>query len=135
MHLPGHIPTALIPTHCLFGAHALPVLPPIPFPSCNLRCLPAAKTLCVHCRAKEKREKEERELERLREAERIRAGKELALAARQEDDLKLKRLVEARQREKEEEERARLKIKAKLGGWVPVGVPGGQGGRVGGGED
>jgi hypothetical protein len=44
-----------------------------------------------------------------------RAGKELALAARQEDELKLKRLVEARQREKEEEARAREKIKIKLG--------------------
>lgn len=44
-----------------------------------------------------------------------RAGKELALAARQEEELKLKRLVEARQREKEEEARAREKIKIKLG--------------------
>ena len=44
-----------------------------------------------------------------------RAGKELALAARQEEELRLKRMVEARQREKEEEERARAKIKAKLG--------------------
>jgi hypothetical protein len=44
-----------------------------------------------------------------------RAGKELALAARQEDDLKLKRLVEARRLEKEEEARAREKIRIKLG--------------------
>lgn len=44
-----------------------------------------------------------------------RAGKELALAARQEEELRLKRMVEERQREKEEEARAREKIKLKLG--------------------
>lgn len=44
-----------------------------------------------------------------------RAGKELAMAARQEEELRLKRMVEARQREKEEEARAREKIRAKLG--------------------
>ncbi|EFN54376.1 hypothetical protein CHLNCDRAFT_31757 [Chlorella variabilis] len=65
-------------------------------------------------KVRERREREERETERLREQERIRAGKELALAARQEEELRLKRMVEARQREKEEEERARAKIKAKL---------------------
>ena len=43
-----------------------------------------------------------------------RAGKELALAARQEEDLRLKRLVEARELEKAEEARAREKIRAKL---------------------
>ncbi|KAI3435819.1 hypothetical protein D9Q98_001877 [Chlorella vulgaris] len=65
-------------------------------------------------KAKDKREREEKEMEKLREAERIRAGKELALAARQEDNLKLKRLVEARRLEKEEEARAREKIRIKL---------------------
>ncbi|GAB4822019.1 hypothetical protein N2152v2_009065 [Parachlorella kessleri] len=65
-------------------------------------------------RAREKREAEERELEKLRERERIRAGKELALAAKQEEDLRLKRIAEERRREKEEEERAREKIRLKL---------------------
>ena len=44
------------------------------------------------------------------------AGKELALAARQEDELRLKRMIEARRLEKEEEARAREKIRIKLGG-------------------
>ncbi|KAK9831953.1 hypothetical protein WJX81_002741 [Elliptochloris bilobata] len=65
-------------------------------------------------KAKERREKEERELERLREAERIRAGRELLQAKRQEDDLKLKRNIEERRREKAEDERAREKIRAKV---------------------
>lgn len=64
--------------------------------------------------AKVKREAAERELERVREKERIRMGKELAAAARLEEDMKLKRMVEARQREKEEEARAREKIRIKL---------------------
>lgn len=60
-------------------------------------------------------QKEEAELEKLREKERIRAGKELLEAKRQEDDLKLKRNLEARRIEKEEEQRARDKIRVKLG--------------------
>lgn len=43
-----------------------------------------------------------------------RAGKELAMAARQEEELRLKRILEQRQREKEEEARAREKIRARL---------------------
>lgn len=60
-------------------------------------------------------QKEEAELEKLREKERIRAGKELLEAKRKEDDLKLKRNLEARRIEKEEEQRARDKIRVKLG--------------------
>ena len=60
-------------------------------------------------------QKEEAELEKLREKERIRAGKELLEAKRKEDDLKLKRNLEARRIEKEEEQRARDKIRLKLG--------------------
>lgn len=54
-------------------------------------------------------------------AHHARAGKELALAARQEEELRLKRMVEARQREKEEEARAREKIRLKLGERRPLG--------------
>lgn len=60
-------------------------------------------------------QKEEAELEKLREKERIRSGKELLEAKRKEDDLKLKRNLEARRIEKEEEQRARDKIRVKLG--------------------
>jgi len=60
-------------------------------------------------------QKEEAELERLREKERIRSGKELLEAKRKEDDLKLKRNLELRRIEKEEEARARNKIRVKLG--------------------
>ena len=60
-------------------------------------------------------QKEEAELERLREKERIRSGKELLEAKRKEDDLKLKRNLELRRIEKEEEARAREKIRVKLG--------------------
>ena len=60
-------------------------------------------------------QKEEAELERLREKERIRSGKELLEAKRKEDDLKLKRNLELRRIEKEEEARARDKIRVKLG--------------------
>ena len=60
-------------------------------------------------------QKEEAELERLREKERIRSGKELLEAKRKEDDLKLKRNLELRRIEKEEEQRARDKIRVKLG--------------------
>ena len=45
----------------------------------------------------------------------LRAGKELLLAQRQEEDLKLKRAAEARRLEKLEEQRAREKIRQKLG--------------------
>eukprot|EP00884_Botryococcus_braunii_P020187 jgi/Botrbrau1/6852/Bobra.152_2s0012.1 len=65
-------------------------------------------------KAREKREKEEKELEKLREQERVRAGKELLAAKRQEDDLKLKRNLELRRIEKEEEARARERIRQKL---------------------
>lgn len=44
-----------------------------------------------------------------------RAGKELAMAAKQEEELRLKRIVEERQRERDEEARAREKIRIKLG--------------------
>ena len=54
-------------------------------------------------------------MERLREKERIRSGKELLEAKRKEDDLKLKRNLELRRIEKEEEARAREKIRVKLG--------------------
>jgi hypothetical protein len=60
-------------------------------------------------------QKEEKELEKLREQERVRSGKELLAAKRQEDDLKLKRNLELRRIEKEEEARARERIKVKLG--------------------
>ena len=60
-------------------------------------------------------QKEEAELERLREKERIRSGKELLEAKRKEDDLKLKRNLELRRIEKAEEARARDKIRVKLG--------------------
>ena len=60
-------------------------------------------------------QKEEAELEKLREQERIRSGKEMAAAKRQEEDLRLKRNLELRRIEKEEEERARARIRAKLG--------------------
>lgn len=60
-------------------------------------------------------QKEEAELEKLREKERIRSGKELLEAKRKEDDLKLKRNLEMRRIEKEEEQRARDRIRVKLG--------------------
>lgn len=60
-------------------------------------------------------QKEEAELEKLREKERIRSGKELLEAKRKEDDLKLKRNLELRRIEKEEEQRARDRIRVKLG--------------------
>ena len=60
-------------------------------------------------------QKEDAELENLREQERIRSGKEMAAAKRQEEDLRLKRNLELRRIEKEEEERARARIRAKLG--------------------
>ena len=60
-------------------------------------------------------QKEEAELEKLREKERIRSGKELLEAKRQEADLQLKRNLELRRIEKAEEARARDKIRVKLG--------------------
>lgn len=65
-------------------------------------------------RIKAKNQKEEAELEKLREKERIRSGKELLEAKRKEDDLKLKRNLELRRIEKEEEQRARDRIRVKL---------------------
>lgn len=58
---------------------------------------------------------EERELERVREAEARRATKELMMAQRAEEELKLKRNIEERAREKAEEAAAREKIRIKLG--------------------
>ena len=49
------------------------------------------------------------------EKDRIRYGKELQAAKREEDALALKRNLEARRIEKEEERRAREKIRLKLG--------------------
>ena len=60
-------------------------------------------------------QREEAELEKLREKERIRSGKELLEAKRKEDDLQLKRNLELRRIEKAEEARARDKIRVKLG--------------------
>lgn len=65
-------------------------------------------------RARERRELEEKALERERERNRIRAGKELSAAARGEQESRLRRNIEARRLEKEEEARARAAIKAKL---------------------
>ena len=61
-----------------------------------------------------KREKEEKESERLREKERVRAGKELLAAKRIEEDQERKRNIAWRAREKEEEAKAREKIRLKL---------------------
>ena len=61
-----------------------------------------------------KREKEEKEAERLREKERVRAGKELLAAKRIEEDQERKRNIAWRAREKEEEAKAREKIRLKL---------------------
>lgn len=54
-------------------------------------------------------------MERLREQERIRSGKELLAAQKLEQDLQLKRNLEARRIEKEETARAKEKIRIKLG--------------------
>ena len=62
-------------------------------------------------------------MEKLREQERIRSGKEMAAAKRQEEDLRLKRNLELRRIEKEEEDRARARIRAKLGEWGCTSVP------------
>lgn len=61
-----------------------------------------------------KREKEEKESERLREKERIRAGKELAKEQALKEDQERKRNIDWRRREKEEEARAKARILEKL---------------------
>ena len=61
-----------------------------------------------------KKEKEEKEMERLREQERIRSGKELLKAKKLEEELQLKRNLEARRIEKEEAARAKARINEKL---------------------
>ncbi len=61
-----------------------------------------------------RREKDDKESERLREKERIRAGKELLAAKRAEEDQERRRNIGWRAREKEEEARAREKIRIKL---------------------
>ena len=61
-----------------------------------------------------KKQKEERELEKVREQERIRSGKELLKAKKGNDDLELKRNLETRRIEKEEAKRAKARIMAKL---------------------
>lgn len=68
----------------------------------------------ILCKAKTKREKEERELERLREQERVRSGKELLAAKKLEEEGVFRRNVEDRAREKKEEQKARERIRAKL---------------------
>uniref|UniRef100_A0A1D2A6T0 UBA domain-containing protein n=2 Tax=Auxenochlorella protothecoides TaxID=3075 RepID=A0A1D2A6T0_AUXPR len=75
-----------------------------------------AKALAAEllAKARRKRELEEKELQRLREQERIRSGKELAAAARLEAELKLKRSMEARRLEKEEERKARERVREML---------------------
>ncbi|GIL81998.1 hypothetical protein Vretimale_1559 [Volvox reticuliferus] len=65
-------------------------------------------------KAREKREKEEKELERQRELERIRAGKEMQKMREKDEELALKRIAEQRKREKEEEARAREELRKKL---------------------
>ncbi|GLC66404.1 hypothetical protein PLESTF_000423800 [Pleodorina starrii] len=65
-------------------------------------------------KAREKREKEERELERHRELERIRAGKEMQKLKEKEEELALKRIAEQRKREKEADARAREELRKKL---------------------
>ena len=60
-------------------------------------------------------QKEEAALKVQQERDRIRYGKELQAAKREEDALALKRNLEARRIEKEEERRAREKIRVKLG--------------------
>ena len=62
----------------------------------------------------EKKKKEEAELEKVREKERIRSGKELLEAKKKEEALQFKRNAELRRIEKQEEEKAREKIRVKL---------------------
>lgn len=65
-------------------------------------------------RARAKREAEERALAKEREANRVRAGKELLKAQREAKDAELRRNAELRRIEKEEEARARERVRAKL---------------------
>jgi len=74
----------------------------------------AAKAAEMLSAAKARRAAEEAAQEKEREANRIRAGKELLLAKRKEEELAGTRAAEARRLEKEEAERARLKVKLKL---------------------
>ena len=57
-------------------------------------------------------------MQKLREQERIRSGKELQAAERENKMNELKRNVEYRKREKEQDAIARAKIKARLGGFA-----------------
>ena len=60
-------------------------------------------------------QREDAEMRKLREQERIRSGKELQAAERENKMNELKRNVEYRKREKEQDAIARAKIKARLG--------------------
>ena len=91
------------------------LLPPGPPPKPKLsKEEAAAKAAEMLAAAKARRAAEEAAQEKEREANRIRAGKELLLAKRKEEELAVKRAAEARRLEKEEAERARLKVKEKL---------------------
>lgn len=91
------------------------LLPPGPPPKVKLsREEAAAKAAEMLAAAKARRAAEEATQEKEREANRIRAGKELLLAKRKEEELAGKRAAEARRLEKEEVERARLKVREKL---------------------
>ncbi len=68
-------------------------------------------------------QKEEAALKVQQEKDRIRYGKELQAAKREEDALALKRNLEARRIEKEEERKARDKIRVKLGAQPAVTRP------------
>lgn len=65
-------------------------------------------------RGKEKREREEKELEKLREKERVRFGKEMAAARKLEEEEEIKRNLKERLRQKKEDAKAKEKIKMKL---------------------
>jgi hypothetical protein len=73
-----------------------------------------ARAAELQARAKAKRVAAEKVSEVERERRRIAMGKELAAAARIEEDQRLKRAVDERRREKEELEAARAKMRAKL---------------------
>lgn len=65
-------------------------------------------------KSKEKKAKEEKEMEKIREVERIRSGKEMAIQKQKLDEAERKRAVDERVREKREDENAKAKIKEKL---------------------
>jgi hypothetical protein len=65
-------------------------------------------------KSKAKKEKEERDMEKLREQERIRSGKELLEAKRLEADQDRKKLVDWRKKEKEEIARAKARAMEKV---------------------